>query len=346
MLSHQAGAVHLHQLALAQHADGGVEPADQAGHGGLAGAGVAHEDHVQAHGRHGQLMLLPELADLHQVHQVLDVLLDLFQAHQVLQLGHEAVKIGLLGLFPLGLGLWLGLAAGGLRLGLVLVLEAGLAAGHVVQGVQALPALAHAGGVADGGEAIRAVGDIGGLGIGHVVIHRGQIQQDVGGHADKGAGGLAAPPGVALRQVPEEHRGHEHVLPAGGAGQVPQQPGGLGLSPGIDLVCHLHMALADAAGPAPEAQGALGHKLVQLLGQVAAADAVKGVGIGQVDLVKLLGGAVPGGRHSDSLLSVFGCLPYHPYYNDYMMAKSFLLFAAPLCGAAKQHCCFAIYSLQ
>ena len=33
-------------------------------------------------------------------------------------------------------------------------------------------------------------------------------------------------------------------------------------------------------------------------------------------------------------------------YNDYMMAKSQKLFAAQLCCAAKQHGCFAIYSLQ
>ena len=33
-------------------------------------------------------------------------------------------------------------------------------------------------------------------------------------------------------------------------------------------------------------------------------------------------------------------------YNDYMMAKRKMRCAEPLCGSAKQHGCFAMYSLQ
>ena len=293
---HESGAVHLHQLALFQHADGGVQAGDDAGHGGLAGAGVAHEDHVQAHGGHGQVVCLAQLAHLHEVDQVLDVLLDVLQTHQLLELAHELVKVGLFGLHVLRTlgGL---LAAGGLGLQLVLLHEAGLGARDKVQGVEALLALAHAGGVADGGELVGTLGDEGGLLVGHVVIHRGQIQQDVGQHPDEGAGGLGAAPGVALGQVPVEHRGQEHLALADGAGQTPEHPAGLGLAAGVELVGHVHMALGDAAGLAPQAQGALGHKLVQLLGEPRPAQAVKGIGVGGIDLMELLGRSGPGSRH-------------------------------------------------
>ena len=132
----------LDELALREHADRGVEPGDEAGDGGFAGAGVAEEDHVQAHRRHGQVVFLPQLAHLDEVHEVLDVLLDLFEPDQVLQLFHQLVEIGLL-LLDRG-RLLLRPAAGGLHLRLVLLLEARLAAGHEVEGVEALAALAHA----------------------------------------------------------------------------------------------------------------------------------------------------------------------------------------------------------
>ncbi len=47
----QAAAVHLHQLALGEDADGPVQLADEPGHGGLAGARIAQKDQVQGQGQ-------------------------------------------------------------------------------------------------------------------------------------------------------------------------------------------------------------------------------------------------------------------------------------------------------
>ena len=300
---HEAGAVHLHKLALLQHADRGIEPREDAGHGGLAGAGVAEEDHVQAHRWDRQLVLLTELAHLHEVDEVLDVPLDLLQADKVLKLAHQLVKIWLLDRLLLLLAALLGVpAAGGLGLQLVLFHKARLAARDKLQGVERLLALAHACGVADGVELVGALGDIRGLAIAHIVVHGGQIQQDIGQHPDEGAGGLGAALGVTLREVPVEDRGQEDLPLADGAREGPEHPLGLGLVAGIDLVCHFHMALGDAAAPAPQIQGALGHELIELLGHGRAAEPVKGVGIGGIDFMELLRGAGPGGRHGRYLL--------------------------------------------
>ena len=175
----------------------------------------------------------------------------------------------------------------------------------LVQRVERLLALAHAGRVADGGELVGALGDEGGLLVGHVVVHRGEVEQDVREHADEGPRGLGAALRVALGQVPVEHRGQEDLALADGAGQRPEHPGRLGLVARVQGVGHVHMALRDAARLAPQAQRAAGHELVELLGQAIAAEAVKGVGVGGVDLMKLLRGARPGGRHGFCLLYLF-----------------------------------------
>ena len=83
---HQAGAVHLHQLALAEHPHRPIDLGQQPGHGGLARAGVAHEDQVQGHGGHRQVGLLPQLAHLYQVDKALHIFLYLVQAAQAVQL--------------------------------------------------------------------------------------------------------------------------------------------------------------------------------------------------------------------------------------------------------------------
>ena len=101
---HQARTVHLDQLSLAQHADGRIQAADQPRHRRLARAGVAEEHHMKAHRRHRQVILLTQLADLDQVHQVLDLFFDGFQADERVQLFHQLVKVRLLGLFLLCLG--------------------------------------------------------------------------------------------------------------------------------------------------------------------------------------------------------------------------------------------------
>ena len=85
---HKARAVDLNELALAQNAYGGVEPAYEPGHGGLTRSGVAHEHHVQGHGRHGQAVFPAQGADLHQVHKVFDVLFHSVQSHKSLKPCH------------------------------------------------------------------------------------------------------------------------------------------------------------------------------------------------------------------------------------------------------------------
>ena len=306
---HQARAVHFDQLALAQDADGRVQAADQAGDGGLAGAGVAEEDHVEAHRRDRKVVLLTELADLDKVDEVLDLLLHGLKAHQAVQLLHQLVEVRLLRFLLLRFRR-VRTAAGGLDLGAVLLHEAGLAAGDKVQGIQAFAGLAHTGGVADGRQPVGAFGDELRLGIGHVVIHRREVEQDVGQHPDKGSGGLGAALGIGLRQIPEKHGRQEDVFLAHGAGQVPEQPLRLLPAAGVDLVCHLDMALADAAGSAPQGEGALGHEFIQLRGQIGTADPVKRVGVGQIDFMKFFRAAAPCCGHrckasvSDSIMAL------------------------------------------
>ncbi len=116
-------------------------------------------------------------------------------------------------------------------------------------------------------------------------------------HAHEGARGLAAAARVALGQVPEEHGREEHLAVADRARQRPEHPGRARPAAGIDLVGHVDVALRDAAGLAPQSERAGGHELVQLLGERDAADAVEGVRVGDVDLMKFLGGSVPGCRH-------------------------------------------------
>ena len=289
---HQAGAVHFDQLSLAQDADGSIKPTDQAGDGGLAGTGVAEEDHVEAHRRNRKVVLLAELTDLDEVDEVFDLLLHGLEAHQAVQLLHQLVKVRLLRFLLLGLR-GVGAAAGGLDLGAVLLHETGLSAGDKVQRVQAFAGLAHTGGVADGRQPVGALSDELRLGIGHVVIHRREIEQDVGQHPDKGSGGLGAALRVGLRQIPEKHGRQEDVFLTHRAGQVPEQPLRLLAAAGVDLVCHLDMALADAAGSAPQREGALGHEFIQLRGQIGAADPIERVGVGQIDFMKFFRAAAP-----------------------------------------------------
>lgn len=77
--------VHLHQLSLGQHADGLIQPRQQPGHGGFPGARVAQKHQVQADGRHRQLLLLAQLADLHQVDETAHVLFHVVQSAQFIQ---------------------------------------------------------------------------------------------------------------------------------------------------------------------------------------------------------------------------------------------------------------------
>ena len=101
---HQPAAVHLHQVALGEQPQGGVDLPHDPGHGGLAGAGVAGEHQVEGHVRALHAPLTPQSPDLHQVHQALHVLLHHLQAHQLVELRHGLLQRGPgRGLLPLGL---------------------------------------------------------------------------------------------------------------------------------------------------------------------------------------------------------------------------------------------------
>ena len=94
---HEAAAVHLHQLALGEDAERVVNSRHQPGHGGLAGAGIAGEDHVEGEVRGGEAVVLAELVDRHHVDEVLDLALDGGKADVAVQLRLEVFDL-LLGL--------------------------------------------------------------------------------------------------------------------------------------------------------------------------------------------------------------------------------------------------------
>ena len=92
---------------------------------------------MKAHGRHGQVVLLTELADLDKVNEVLDLFLHGVQADQTVKLFHQFVKVRFLRFLLLGLRRVCS-APGGLNLGAVLLYKAGLPAGDKVQRIQSL----------------------------------------------------------------------------------------------------------------------------------------------------------------------------------------------------------------
>ncbi len=137
----KAGAVDFYKLTLAQHADRCVQSAYEARHGGLAGAGIAEENHVQTHRRNGQIVLLTQTAYLHKVYKILYILLDVFKSDQRIKLCHKLFKVWLLLLLLCGLVRFCRLLSGGLRhlyvRGGVFIFKARLTAGNIVERVQA-----------------------------------------------------------------------------------------------------------------------------------------------------------------------------------------------------------------
>ena len=222
---------------------------------------------------------------------------DLLQADKSFELTHELVEIGLFGLFRGRLCGGRGLACGDLRLH-VLFLEARFGRRDKIERVERLLGPADAARVADGGELVRTFGYVFGLGQRHVVVDRGEIEQNIREHADEGAGRLRTALCVGLGKVPVEHRRHEHLTVAHGACQSPEHPCGTGLIAGVYLICEIDMLLRYAGAAAPELERAGGHEAVELLCQRVAAEAVKGVCVGGIYLVKILGGTVPCSRHS------------------------------------------------
>ena len=89
--AHQVAAAHFHQLAALERPDGLEVLCHQPGDGGLAGAGVAGEDHM--HGQAGRLEPGGGAALLHLqvVCQTEHIVLDRGKAHQRVQLGADLV---------------------------------------------------------------------------------------------------------------------------------------------------------------------------------------------------------------------------------------------------------------
>ena len=111
---HQAAAIHLHQVSLAEKAQSAEDLSHNPGHGGLAGAGIAGEHQVERQLRTFEAPLLPQRPHLHQVHQAVHVLLHRVQADEAVQLRHSLLQGGLGGLRRL---LCSGIAAPRLRSG-------------------------------------------------------------------------------------------------------------------------------------------------------------------------------------------------------------------------------------
>ncbi len=301
---HEAGAVHLHELARRERPDGVVQPAEQTGDRRLAGAGVAHEDHVHAHRRDGQAVLLAELAHLDEVHHRLDVLLHGVEADETVQLRHERIEVGLLRRLRLRGGLLLAArdgdvfrAAGGRRLRRVFIHERAFLARHIIHDVEAALALPHTGPVAQRRELVGALGDVDRLAHRHVVVDRREVQQDVRDHADELPRDRRAAAHVLLRQRPEKQRRQKLPAVAHGGRQRPQQPVRLLLAPGIDLVERRRVLLAEYGAPGVELNGAVRAELVDLGGKLAAGEPVERLGVRDVFLMQLLGGAFPLCRH-------------------------------------------------
>ena len=139
---------------------------------------------MQAHRRHRQVVLLTELTHLHKVYKALHVLLHLIQPDQRVKLCKQLFKARLLLLRLRGLGRRR-LPAGGLLCGRVLLREARLHVRDEVQRIERLLRLLYAGGIAYRGQLVAALGDILGLGIAHVVVRGGEVEQNVGEHTDE-----------------------------------------------------------------------------------------------------------------------------------------------------------------
>ena len=89
---HQAAAVGLNQLSAAQKAQLLVDFGDQARHRRLARAGVAGEDHVEAHVHDLEVVRLAHLAHLDEVDERAYLALDAVQADQAVQLRHQLLE--------------------------------------------------------------------------------------------------------------------------------------------------------------------------------------------------------------------------------------------------------------
>ena len=88
----QPAAVGFNQLPLAQKAELLIDFGDQPRHGRLARAGVAGEDHVEAHVHHLEVVLLAHGAHLDEVDERAHLVLDGFKADEAVELRHQLVQ--------------------------------------------------------------------------------------------------------------------------------------------------------------------------------------------------------------------------------------------------------------
>mgnify|MGYP007077072940 CR=1 FL=1 len=144
-----------------------------------------------------------------------------------------------------------------------------LAARHIVRGVDGRFGLHNVCPVADGGELIGALGDVFGLGHRDLVVHGGEIEQDVREHPHKNARIGRASARVLLRQIPEEERRQEIGAFAHLLGELPEKVRAGLAALGIELVHRVHMLLAEPRAALPEAERTGHHKLIQLLRKTA-----------------------------------------------------------------------------
>ena len=290
-------AIHLDKLPLAQCADGGVQPRHEPRHGRFAGAGVAEEHHMQAHGAVRQAVFLAQLAHFDEIREIFDLALDRAETDKFLKLCHQLFKARLWGLFCLLCG----------RFGVRFLFSDGgharlrrerlLAARHIVRGVDGRFGLHNVCPVADGGELIGALGDVFGLGHRDLVVHGGEIEQDVREHPHKNARIGRAAARVLLRQIPEEERRQEIGAFAHLLGELPEKVRAGLAALGIELIHRVHMLLAEPGAALPETERAGHHKLIQLLCKTAPRDFIKRLRVGDIGFMQLLRGAFPGCRH-------------------------------------------------
>ena len=90
---HQAGAVHLHQMALGKHAQALVNAAHEPGYHGFARAGIAGKHHMQGQIGGRQAVLLPGLANFDPVDQAVHLVLDPIQPDIAVQLLFQVFDI-------------------------------------------------------------------------------------------------------------------------------------------------------------------------------------------------------------------------------------------------------------
>ena len=276
-----------------------VDPGQQTGHGGLAGARVAHEDQMEGHGGHGQALFFPEPAHLHQVNEALHVPLYLLQTAQAVQLGQKILQLfrrqSLL-LFRDRLRRRLGGGGG-----------AAPTAGDEVPGIGVGPVPGQAVLVAQGGEGVGAGVDKTGLPVAHRPVHGGKEEEHQSHQVHEPPGGGLAVGPVIVHHFAEEGGGLEAGVLGHGSAQLPEEGGGDGIALAVDGIVPLHVLGSDGAAVGlPDSQGTLAEELV-------------GAGVEHLPHGRV-GDVLPEGGHPVAVLLVHG-LGRHRVLHD---ATSFL----------------------